>query len=139
MLSPATADGRNDLRFEYFQGNQILYTHSKYPAGYLYHDIPIGHSQGGATQELFFRYSHWFSPRHTVALEYFNTRRGVVGRMPGQVEEEKNALRGFWRLPVYGAWNAELMYGWEQIDNLNLVSGEDRTNQVVKFDLSYRY
>lgn len=134
-----TSDGHNDLRFEYFQGNQILYSHTTFRQGYLYEGMPIGHSQGGATQELFFRYSHWLSPLHTLALEYFNTRRGVVGRMPGQAEEEKNALRGFWRLPVYGAWNAELMYGWERIDNFNLVSGVERTNQLVKFDLSYRY
>jgi hypothetical protein len=31
------------------------------------------------------------------------------------------------------------MYGWEYIHNFNLVSGQDRTNQVVKVDLSYRY
>jgi hypothetical protein len=134
-----TAEGRDDFRFEYFQGNQILYTNGTFPEGYVYRGMPIGHSQGGATQELFFRYSHWFSPRNTLSLEYINTRRGVVGKMPGQVEEQKNALRGLWRLPVYGDWDAELMYGWERVDNLNLVSGAQQTNQLVKFDLSYRY
>jgi hypothetical protein len=134
-----TDDGRNDFRFEYFQGNQILYTHGVFSEGYLYRGMPIGHSQGGATQELFFRYSHWFSSRNTIALEYFNTRRGVIGKMPGQVEEQKNAVRGFWRLPIYGAWNAEVMYGLERIDNLNLISGAGQTNQLVKFDISYRY
>ncbi len=134
-----TNDGRNDLRFEFFQGNQILYTHSTFPQGYLYRGMPIGHSQGGATQELFFRYSHWFSVRNTLALEYFYTRRGVVGKMPGQTVEQKDALRGFWRLPVYGNWDTELMYGWEHINNINLVAGAEQTNQIVKVDLSYRY
>ena len=64
-----TDDGRNDFRFEFFQGNQILYT-GMFPAGYIHKDLPIGHSQGGATQDFFFRFSHWFSVRNNLALEY---------------------------------------------------------------------
>jgi hypothetical protein len=32
-----------------------------------------------------------------------------------------------------------LLYGWERINNFNLVGGVNRTNQIVKVDLSYRY
>ncbi len=134
-----TNDGRNDLRFEFFQGNQILYTSGTFPQGYLYRGMPIGHSQGGASQELFFRYSHWFSVRNSLALEYIHTRRGVVGKMPGQSVEQKDAWRGFWRLPLYGNWDTELMYGWEHINNFNLIAGGEKTNQILKLDLSYRY
>jgi len=35
--------------------------------------------------------------------------------------------------------NMQVMYGWERIDNFNLVGGAKQTNQVVKVDLSYRY
>jgi len=134
-----TSGGLDDFRFEYFQGNQILYSSGTFPGGYLYSGMPVGHSQGGATQELFFRYSHWFSPQDTVALEYFNTKRGVVGKMPGQVEENKDSFRGVWRLPVGNGWNAEMIYGWEHIDNINLVEGAKRSNQVVKLDFNYKY
>src|SRR6185369_5176803 len=68
-----TDDGRNDFRFEFFQGNQILYTHSTFPGGYIYKDMPVGHSQGGATQDFFFRAGHWFSVRNNLALEYIYT------------------------------------------------------------------
>jgi len=133
-----TVDGRNELRFEYFQGNQILYTNSTFPGGYLYHDMPIGHSQGGATQELYFRYAHWLSARTTLAAEYFNTRRGVVGKMPGQATERKDALRGSVTLP-FDAVDLTARYGWEYSDNLNLVPGETRTNQLLQLEVSYRY
>lgn len=134
-----TDDGRNDLRFEYFWGNQILYTNGTFPGGYVYQGMPIGHSQGGATQDFFFRYSHWFSARTNLALEYIHTQRGVIGKLPGQEEEQKNAWRGFCRLPIYGDWDAELMYGWEHVNNFNLLPGAERTNQVFALDLSYRY
>lgn len=135
-----TASCSDDFRFEYFYGSVMLYGDWQFPRGYVYHDMTPGHSQGGAgVQEFFTRYSHWFSPRNIVALEYFHTQRGVIGRMPGQEEEQKNAWRGSWRLPVYGEWNAEVMYGWEHINNFNLVPGEDQTNQIVTFDLTYRY
>jgi hypothetical protein len=133
-----TEDGRNDFRFEFFQGNQILYT-GMFPAGYIYKDMPIGHSQGGATQDFFFRASHWFSVRNNLALEYIYTNRGMVSRVPGQSIERKHAGRIFWSLPVYGDIDAQIGYGIEKINNLDLVDRRDGTNQIATFALKYRY
>ncbi|HEX2770250.1 MAG TPA: capsule assembly Wzi family protein [Geobacteraceae bacterium] len=146
-----SADGKDDLRFEYFLGNQILYTSGTFPAGYLYRGMPIGHSQGGATEEFFVRYSHWFSPRNRLALEYFHTERGNSGRVPvndsgqfsldgvKQAVERKNSVRAFWYLPLYHDLDLQMMYGWERIHNMNLREGVRQTNQIFKLDLSYRY
>ena len=134
-----TAEGRDDLRFEFFQGNQILYTNGTFPEGYLHNNMPIGHSQGGATQDFFTRYSHWFSTRNNLAMEYIYTNRGMVSRMPGQAIERKHAGRVFWSLPVSRDLDAKIGYGIEKISNLNLVDGSDRTNQLVTVQLSYRY
>ncbi|MBT1070598.1 capsule assembly Wzi family protein [Pelotalea chapellei] len=146
-----TADGRNDLRFEFFQGNQILYTNGTFPEGYLYKNLPIGHSQGGATQDFFTRYSHWFDTRNNLALEYIYTTRGMVGRVrvnsSGQYDpngvmqsvERKHAGRAVWSLPFYGDSDAKFVYGVEKIDNFNLESGAERTNQLFMVELRYRY
>jgi len=143
--------GRDDLRFEYFRGNQILYTNGTFTEGYLHHNLPIGDSQGGGAQEFFLRYSHWFSVRNNLALEAYRTSRGDYGRIsvdssgrfnPNgtlQAIERKVALRAFWKLPVYGDWDALLMYGCERIHNLELRQGDSRTNQLLRAELSYRY
>lgn len=132
-------DGRNDLRFEFFQGNQILYTNGTFPGGYLYKNMPIGHSQGGATQDFFCRGSHWFSPRNRVALEYSYTNRGMVSRVAGQAIERKHAGRLIWSLPLADTLDAQLGYGIELVSNYNLVADLDRSNQLLKFELRYRY
>jgi hypothetical protein len=134
-----TDDGRNDFRFEFFQGNQILYTHSTFPEGYIYKDLPLGHSQGGATQDFFFRGSHWFSARNNLALEYIYTTRGMVGRIGDQAVEKKHAGRVFWNMPLYGDIDGQLGYGIEKVSNLNLVDGVERTNQLLKLEVRYRY
>jgi len=146
-----TSSGRDDLRFEYFRGHQILYTNGTFPNGYLYHNFPVGDSQGGATQDFFLRYSHWFSARNTVALECFRTTRGDIGLVnvdsmgnydPSgvlQAAERTVGLRAFWDLPVYDDWNATLRYGWETIANWNLTPGVSKTNHILGVDLSYRY
>lgn len=134
-----TDDGRNDFRFEFFQGNQILYTHWLFPNGYIYKGMPIGHSQGGATQDFFFRASHWFSVRNNLALEYTYTNRGIVGRVGGQAVEKKHAGRIFWDMPISPDWDAQFGYGIERVNNLNLVAGVERTNQLVKFEIKYKY
>lgn len=146
-----TASGKDDLRFEYYWGHQILYTDFKFPAGYNYRTMPVGHSQGGGAEEFFLRYSHWFSVRNNLAFEYIHSERGNVGRVtvddagnfdPNgslQAVERKNALRVFWQRPLYGNIDLNLMYGWERIHNRNLVAGADRTNQIFKLDVSYKY
>ncbi|BCS51988.1 capsule assembly Wzi family protein [Geobacter sp. SVR] len=134
-----TDDGRNDLRFEFFQGNRILYTNGTFPEGYIYRNLPIGHSQGGATQDFFTRYSHWFSTRNNLAVEYIYTNRGMTGRVPGQAIERKHAGRVIWSLPVYGDIDARLSYGVERVSNFNLVEGVNHTNQLAMFELRYRY
>lgn len=134
-----TAEGRDDFRFEFFQGNQILYTSATFPEGFLYKGLPLGDSQGGATQDFFTRYSHWFSTRNNLALEFFYTNRGMVGRVPGQAIERVYAGRTFWTLPLSGDVDAQVEYGMERIHNFNLVDGADRTNQMFKLELRYRY
>lgn len=134
-----TASCRDDFRFEYFLGSVMLYGDFQFPAGYVYHNMTPGHSQGTNAQEFFGRYSHWFSVRNTIALEYFYTERGRTNRAPGQSMESKHAGRLSWVLPVYGDVDGQLLYGVETISNLNLVEGATRTNQLVTFELRYRY
>ncbi len=138
-----TASGRDDLRFEYFFGNAILYTNGTFPEGYIYHDQPIGHSQGGAAEEFFFRYSHWFTARNNLALEYWHGERGNLGRVPVngimQAVERKDSARVTWTIPIADAFDCGLRYGVERVRNKDLVGGQDRTNQLVSVQLSYRY
>ena len=138
-----TDSGRDDLRFEFFKGNNILYTNGTFPEGYLYRGMPIGHSQGGATIEFYLRYSHWFSPRNILALELYRTDRGHEGRVEvngvRQGIERKHAGTISWNLPLAGDVDLNLMYGREQISNFNLANGVDQTNQLFKAEMSYRY
>ena len=134
-----TTTGKDDFRFEFFQANPILYTGSEFPAGYLYHGLPLGHSQGGATRDFYNRYSHWFSARNNLALEYIYTDRGTFDRVGGQAVERKNAGRISWTLPLYGEIDAKVLYGIEKINNMNLVGGVQQTNQLFSAELRYRY
>lgn len=134
-----TDDGKNDFRFEYFLGNNILYSHGQFSQGYLYRGMPIGHSQGGATQDIFAEYRHWFSVREAVGIDYFNTRRGSSGRLAGQAREEKNAARIFWNRPLTEQLDLKLTYGWERINNLNLQYDVDRTNNLFVAETAYRF
>jgi hypothetical protein len=138
-LPRLTDDGKNDLRFEYFLGNNILYTHGQFDEGYIYQGMPLGDSQGGATQDIFVEYRHWFSVRESAGIDYFNTKRGNSGRIAGQAREEKNAVRGFCNLPLAARLDLRLMYGWERIHNFNLQHDSDKTNNILVAETSYRF
>ncbi|MBI5694652.1 MAG: capsule assembly Wzi family protein [Nitrospirae bacterium] len=134
-----TADGRNDLRFEFFYGNKIEYADYQFPQGFTNGNLIMGHSQGGDTKEYFARFTHYFSARNRLAVEYIHGQRGRLGRMPPQVPESRDAARVFWNLPVKGDWDALLNYGYEDVRNFNLVSGARQKNQLLRLELSYRY
>lgn len=138
-----TDDGSNDLRFEYYLGNAILYTNGTFPEGYLYRGMPVGHSQGGAAEEFYFRYSHWFGARNNLGLEYWHGERGNLGRVPVngvlQAVERKDSARVSWSFPVKGDFDCRVAYGLERVRNKDLVQGENRTNQLLNLELSYRY
>lgn len=138
-LPRLTASGRDDLRLECLWAHQILYTDYKFPAGYTFHEMTPGHSQGGGTRELFLRYSHWFDARKIFAAEYFYTDRGQVGRVAGQAVEEKHALRWFYDTPLGNDLDLGVMYGFERIHNLDLRYGATRSNQLLRVDLRYLY
>jgi hypothetical protein len=134
-----TASGQDDLRFEFLWAHQLLYNDGKFPEGYTYHNMTPGHSQGGGTEEFFGRYTHWFAPRTTAALEYFFTTRGSTGQIAGQALERKHAVRVFHNRELTRDLDLGVMYGWETIENLDLVPGLARNNQLLKVDLTYRY
>lgn len=135
-----TGSCQDDFRFEYFFGSVMLYGDWQFPAGYVYHNMTPGHSQGGAgVQEFYGRYSHWFGVHTNLALEYFYTERGRSYRMPGQEMESKHSGRVSWTVPLVDDLDAQLMYGVEGIKNLNLNPGKHRTNQIMKLELRYRY
>jgi hypothetical protein len=134
-----TDSGSDDLRLEYFYGNNILYTHDQFTEGYLYKGLPIGHAQGGAAQDIFLEYRHWFSARESVGIDYFNTQRGISGRLPGQAIEEKHAVRGFWAHPLAARLDLKLTYGWEKVRNPDLQYGSDRTNNIFVAETAYRF
>jgi len=145
-------DGRNDLRFEYFLGNSILYTSGTFPEGYIYKGLPIGHSQGGAAEDFFLRYRHWFSARNCLMLDYIHGERGNLGRVPvdasGRLDlvngvmqsvERRNSYRIWWNFLMYDHIDVSIMYGRERIHNLNLVGGAQKTNQLLTTGFSYRF
>ncbi len=146
-----TVDGKNELRFEYYLGNSILSTNGTFPEGYMYRGMNLGPFEGGASQQLFWRYAHYFSPRSNLSLDYIHSERGNLGRVkvnsqgdfdPNgvmQAVERANAVRAAWNFPLYGDFDLGLLYGWEHIDNFNLVGGVTQTNQLFKVDLAYRY
>lgn len=134
-----TDDARNDFRFEYFLGNNILYTHSQFAEGYIYRGMPIGHAEGGATQDLVFSFSHWFSARERAGADYIRTTRGNTGRLPGDAIERKNSVRAFWTQPLADHLDLKLLYGLERVSNLNLQAGVSRTNNLAVAELLYRF
>ncbi|MGA2191916.1 MAG: capsule assembly Wzi family protein [Nitrospirota bacterium] len=134
-----TSDGRNDFRFEFFYGNPIAYTDYKYPEGYTNANLIMGDSQGGDTKDYFARFTHFFSERHTLALEYFHTQRGWVGRSAGQAIEEIDGGRIFWSLPLSDDWDILVNYGYENIRNFDLARNDDRQDSLFRVDVSYRY
>lgn len=150
-LPNLTSDGRNELRFEFYYGNNILSTNGTFPEGYMYRGMNLGPFQGGAAQQLSLRFTHFFSPRNYLSLDYIRTVRGNQGTVrvnrlgsfdplgTMQAEETANAGRISWSFPVSKGLDMHAMYGFERIENFNLRDGVGQNNHLIKIDLGYNY
>jgi len=56
-----------------------------------------------------------------------------------QAVERTNAGRISWHIPIYKSIDAAFMYGWERVNNMNLVGGVQQTDQIMTTDFSYRF
>jgi hypothetical protein len=150
-LPNLTSDGRNEMRLEYYYGNNILSSNSTFPEGYLYRGMNLGPFQGGAAQQLFARLTHFFSARNYLSLDYIRTLRGNQGTVRVnnqgnfdpqgtlQAEERANAGRISWNFPVSKSLDMSAIYAFEKIENFNLRSGVDQNNHLVRVNLGFNY
>jgi len=150
-LPNLTSDGRNELRFEYYYGHNILSTHGTYQEGYVNRGMNLGPFQGGAAQQYFLRLTHFFTARNYLSLDYIRTIRGNQGTVkvnsqgnydPNgtlQSKEQANAGRISWSFPVFKNLDMHAMYGYEHIENFNLKSGVNQENHLLMIDLGYNY
>ncbi len=135
-----TADGRNDFRFEFFYGNPIAYTDYKFPEGYTNNGLIMGDAQGGDTKDYYGKFTHYFTLRNNLSLDYFHTERGWVGRVGGKgAPEEIDGGRICWTLPLCRDWDALINYGYEYVRNFDLEPGKDRQDNLLRLDIDYRY
>jgi hypothetical protein len=56
-----------------------------------------------------------------------------------QAVERKDSARLVWTLPLYKDFDCGITYGLERVRNRDLVGGDNRTNQLVKLEVSFRY
>jgi len=77
--------GRTDLRFEYADTHQVLYTHNLYTSGYTFDDRVIGHHAGPDARDMLVQLSHYLMDDLLVDVAFdrqtFNVSRAAQSRM----------------------------------------------------------
>jgi hypothetical protein len=56
-----------------------------------------------------------------------------------QAIERKDSGRVLWTLPLFGDWDGNLMYGFEEISNFNLMPDATMRNHIGKVEIRFRY
>lgn len=137
-------DGRTDFRVEYSnnafkQGpghGGIWYGHTQYTSGYTYKQMILGHHMGPDAQDIFARVTHHLKNDLALGLDYEHMERGVT---VGRVEEKSNAVGADVTYDYSERWRVCVRYGFESIDNFNLIPGRDRDNHLLMTALKFTF
>jgi len=134
-----TRDGKVDLRIEYANNHvsgapDVWYNHSVYGT-YTYEGSIIGHHMGSDAEDIFARATSYLTNDLIAGIDIDMERRGL-----SKAIQEKHYQFG-----VDLSYNITDMigvkgrYGFERVNNLNFVDGEDKIRHFFGGELTIRF
>ncbi|MEM5786682.1 MAG: capsule assembly Wzi family protein [Syntrophobacteraceae bacterium] len=137
-------DGSTDLRVEYSnnafdQGpghGGIWYGHSQFTSGYTYEQAILGHRMGPDAHDIFARVTHHLRSNLILGVDYEHMERGVT---VGLTEEKSNIFGADVTYDYTEHWRLMVRYGFESIDDFNLVPGQNRDNHLLMTAVKFTF
>jgi hypothetical protein len=126
-----------DLRTEYARTHKTWYTHYIYTSGYTYKGVILGHHMGGDAHDVYFRLSHWLNKNLQVALDFDQQQAGRSRSVRIRERYLEPSLLLF--RPRGIPLSALLAYRFVRTKNAGFQEGEDRSNHLLRLDLSYQF
>ena len=136
-----TQDGRTDLRIEYGdnvsdQDTSFWYGHTQYISGYVYNGMLLGSPMGPDARDVFARTTHYVREDIQLGLDFdFNYR----GRNLGPVVEYNYQVGADVTWEYSHSLTFKVRYAFGEIQNFDLVSGDNRTADLLMLEVARRF
>ena len=136
-----TQDGRTDLRIEYGdnvsdQDLSFWYGHSQYISGYVYNGMLLGMPMGPDARDIFARTTHYVKENIQLGLDFdFNYR----GRNLGPVVEYNYQVGADVSYEYSRNLTFKVRYAYGEIQNFDLVNGDNRTADLLMLEVCRRF
>jgi len=138
-----TDDGMTDLRVEWAKNAHIVgptpgvwYGHNIFIGGYAHDDLMIGHHMFGDAEDLFVRITRYLNKDLLVGLDYDYMKRGIT---LSPVQESINQWGVDITYDINAHFSVTARYGFEIVDNFDLVEGDTRHNNLVMTTLKVEF
>lgn len=130
-------DPKLDLRLEYAQTSEIMFTHSAYTSGFAYRGSVLSHFIGTKGSEIFTRVSRWINPNLLVG---FQTSRAEVGPtaagLLGLPREKRNALGFDLSYRITDRSSVFVGYDFARIKDRGFVAGKTGNDNLFRFEFT---
>ena len=131
-----TDDGRSDLRLEFAHNAHRVdstpgfwYGNGQFKSGYTYEGMILGHHMGGDAVDVFVRTTRYIRNDLVLGLDYDHMTRGIT--LNEITNEHVNQFGADLTYEVRDDLSITARYGFETVDNWNLVRGENRQNHLL--------
>lgn len=130
-------DPKLDLRLEYAQSSEIMFTHGIYTSGFTYRGSVLSHFIGTKGNELFVRISRWVYPDLLLG---FQTSRAEVGPtaagLLGLPREKRNALGFDLSYRITDRSSVFLGYDFARIKDRGFVAGKTGNDNLFRIEFT---
>ncbi|MDR3553130.1 MAG: capsule assembly Wzi family protein [Syntrophobacteraceae bacterium] len=141
-----TPDGRTDLRLEYADNvneggpgtkiNGLWYAHGQYISGMTYEGLILGDPMGPDARRAFVRATRYVRNDLKVGLDGSYTQRGAnVGRCIENTYQVGTDVT----YNINAAFTAMVRYAWGDIENFNLLSGNNQQDNLLMLQMKYEF
>ncbi len=130
-----TDDGKTDLRLEFAHNAHrkdktpgFWYGHQIYRSGYTHDGLIMGHHMGGDAMDFYVRATRYLLDNLVLGVDYEYMERG---KTLSPVEETSNELGLDLTIDLWESLCIMARYGFESVENYNLIEDEDQNNHLL--------
>ena len=134
-LAGFLGDPKLDLRFEYTQTSDIMFTHSLYTSGFAYKGSALSHFVGTKGSEIFLRASRWINPDLLVGFQSSRAEIGpTASGLLGLPREKRDSFGFDVSYRVTDRSSIFLGYDFARIKDRGFVAGRTGNDNLFRFE-----
>jgi len=139
-LAGFLGDPKLDVRFEYAQTSEIMFTHGEYTSGFTNRGSVLSHFIGTKGREIYARVSRWINPDVLLGFQVSQAEIGPTGAgLLGLPREKRNSLGFDLSYRLSSGSSIFVTYDFARVKDRGFVAGRSGNENLFRIEFTQSF